>query len=256
MQKFVDILFHPSHIVFYYKDKAYKVILWVLAFFCFVCGLFALYTYTSKGYDYDYISSFSSSLQTSQTSYNTKFEDNKLTGKTIIIKGNNVNVYFLKSDFANNNLGLVMNFKEESVDIYYHTYFKKSLNYADLNINNFSFEDVRNNNRVAVLEFESLILRAVDVIDIYVKTVSLFEECIDVLILYAAITLFAVIFSIFINPPIDIKSRIKICMYDSLIYFAMMGLTLMVGISWMQYVAMALPLLFTLVSFKSIVRIK
>ena len=39
MQKFVDILFHPSHIVFYYKYKAYKVILWVLAFFCFVCGL-------------------------------------------------------------------------------------------------------------------------------------------------------------------------------------------------------------------------
>ena len=256
MQKFTDLLFHPSHIVFYYKDKIVKVLLWVLAFFSVVVGLFSLYTYTSKGYDYNYVTSIATSLQTKDNTISTEFKDKKLSGEAIKIIGSNLRIYILKYDFANNDFGLVMNFKEEEVDVYYQTAFKKTIKYSSLDIDNFTFENVRNNNRTDVLEFESLIIVALDSIDNVVKTFSLLNDVLDLLIMFAAIVVFSIILSLFINPPIDFKSRFKICIYDSLIYFVLMAFTLMIGITWIQYIAMGMPLIFTMISFRSIVRIK
>ena len=255
MQKLINLICHPSRIVLYFNDKVYKIIIWLLGFLIALFGIIAGLTFTDKQYD-AYFSQSVTDVIVSKDSSNIVFKDSKLSGNAYQIKGNGIYIYFSKSDFAHNDYGLVMNFKEEAVDIYYRFFGKKTINYKDMNIKDFTFDDVKHNNNQARIYFEDLIGQSVDSINKEASFMAFFDNVTNVLIMYTALTLIAVVFSLFINPQVQFRHRIRICLYDSIIYLVMMMFTLMFQIAWLQYVAMVLPIFYCNISFRSIIVIK
>lgn len=255
MQRIINLICHPSRIVLYFNDKIYKIIICLLSFIMAICAILAGYSFTTKTYDYYFVQSVIDVIN-SKDEANIKFSDSKLTGNAYQIKANGIFIYYLKSDFAHNDYGLVMNFKEESVDIYYRFFPKKTLNYNDCLVNDFTFSDIKYNKNQARINFESLMIQALDLINNEASIMTFADYASNILIMYGVVLLIATVFSFFINPQIQFRHRIRISIYDSIIYFVIMIFALMFQISWLQYVAMVLPIFYCNISFRSIVVIK
>ena len=256
MQKLMNLICHPTRIVLYFNDKAYKIIIWLLSFIILVGTILASFAFTTKAYDVDFGESLAKYMASKETVPNLKYEDGKMSGSEYSIKSNGIYIYFIKNDFAHNDYGLVMNFKEEQVDIYYRYFGKKTVYYKDINTKNFTFEDVKKDQNLARIYFSEFIFQAVDKINLEASFLTFVDNMINVLSMLGAVILISVVFSFLINPQIQFRHRIRICAYDSIIYLVMMIFTLMFQISWLQYVALVLPLFYCNRSFRSIVVIK
>ena len=256
MQKFINLICHPSRIVLYFNDKVYKIIIWLLGFIIALFGIIAGLVFTTKQYDAYFSQSVTDVIISKDADFDIAYKDSKLSGSAYAIKANGIYIYFCKSDFAHNDYGLVMNFKEEQVDIYYRLFSKKTLYYKDLNIKDFTFNDVKHNQNQARIYFEDLIQISVDSINNEASIMAFFDNASNALIMLGALVLISVVFSLFINPHVQFRHRIRICIYDSIIYLVMMMFTLMFQIAWLQYVALVLPIFYCNISFRSIVVIK
>ncbi len=256
MKKFINIICHPSNIVFYFNDKVYQIILWVLGFFAVLIGIIALYSFKEKPYDANFGADVAYTIAVKEETVNIEYKDSKLTGSAYAIKANDIYIYFCKSDFYKKDFGLVMNFKENSVDIYYHLFPKKTINYDTLKIGDFTFSDVKYNNGYARINFEELIMSAVESINTEAKVTTFLNSTLHAIIMFFVVVGVSLVFAFFVNPQIKFVHRLRICIYDSLIYVVIMSFALMVGASFLQYVALILPLIYCNISFRKIVVIK
>ena len=256
MLKLINIICHPSQIVLYFNDKVYKIILWLLSFLIIIVGIIVAYSFKIGDYDYTLTDGVINTITLKEEALDIKYNDSKLTGTSYAIKGDGVYIYFCKSDFVHNDYGLVMNFKEDHVDIYYRLFSKVSFNYSDSGVANFSFEDIKYNRNSARIYFESLFNQAQTKIAKEKQLMFVLDNGLNLLMMYALALGFSIVFSLFINPLIKFPHRLRICVYDSLIYLIFMVFVLMIQVSWLQYVALVLPLIYTNISFRKIVVIK
>ena len=252
MHKLCNIIFRPAQTAIYLTDKVYKVILWALGFFTIIIGIILAYSFSIKYYDYTFTDNVCLYIASNDES-NIKFENNKLTGSEYSIKGEGVYIYYLKSDFAHNDYGLVMNYKEEEVDIYYRFYNKITVKYSELDANDFTFSDVKYNKGLSRIYYEGFLMGAVDKINTKASFHLFLDSFINVLTMFFVVVLVSSVFSFFVNPMIKLKHRVRLCVYDSLIYLVFMMVVLIFKINWLQYVALAIPLIYTNISFKKIV---
>jgi len=252
MNKLTNILFHPTMIARYLTDRAYKLIIWTLSFFILTASILLAYSFKVKYYDYSFCENVSYAIASKGES-NIEYSNNKLTGKTFEIKGSGIYLYFLKSDFAHNDYGLVLNFKEEEVDIYYKIYQKETIKYSDLKASDFTFSDIKYDNGLARINFEGFLNNILDTISYKVSLSTFFSSLGNIIFLFLGVIVVGIIFSMFINPMIKFKHRLVLVIYDSLIFFVFIMAELIFKATWLQYVALLMPMAHIYISFRKIV---
>lgn len=256
MQKIINVICHPSQIALYFNDKVYKIIIWFICLLSILTGIIVAYAYKTDVYSYDFVRSVTNSLITKEGTPNVTYSESTLKGEAYSIKGDTVFIYFAKSDFAHNDYGLVFNFKETEVDVYYRFFSKKTMSYKDMNISDFTFADVKNGINNATIKFESLIYHAVNLINNEARLMNISDSLVSTLSMFLLVIGVALLLSFFVNPLIKFPHRVRICLYDSMIYLILIIFSLMLQAAWLQYVALAVPLIYTSISFRRIVVIK
>lgn len=256
MEKIINILCHPTYIVFYFKDQIYKIILFILSFFILSASILALYDYNEKYYDYEYVNSITETIRDYDKEIDLVFKDNKLEGSSYSISNNTACMIFLKDAVVNTEYGLFFIFKEDKVTFYYQGALRYDVTYESLNIEDFSFADIQANKSKAILNMNYLLDTTMNKANRTAQTFILISDLINLFFIYGTSVLLAIIISLFVNPAIEFKYRFRICLYDSIIFFIVVIFSFMFNISWLKYVAMVMPAFYARFSFKSIVRIR
>lgn len=256
MEKIINIICHPSLIVLYFKDQIYKILLFILPFFVIVASLLALYDFNTKYYDYEYVNSISDMVKSYDEEIDLVIKDNKLEGSTYTIKNDNVCLFFMKDAVASTDYSITLIFKEDRVVYYYQAYLKYEITYEKIGVDNLTFADIQANSFGAKLKLNTIIDKTLDLANRLVVTYIYFSDLINFFFYYAASVLVAIIVSMFVNPQIEFRYRFRICLYDSIIFFIVIIFALMFNLSWLRYVAMAMPAIYSIVSFKRIVRVR
>ena len=83
-----------------------------------------------------------------------------------------------------------------------------------------------------------------------------FADAVSVGIIYfIMIWIVAFATSYFLNPAINAKVRMKLVMYSVSCFYLVMILSLMLNASWLQYVAIILPLIYSNITFAHIIKV-
>jgi hypothetical protein len=256
MEKIINIICHPKYIVLYFKDQFYKIIITILSFFIVAASLVAIYDYNTKYYSDAYVDSITNMVINHSEEMDLVFADNKFQGSEYTIKSEEVCLIFMKDAVPSNAFGVLLIFNEDKVTYYYQAMLKYEVSYADLGISSFTFADVQANSNVAKLKLSLLIDNVLIKANKTAQTFMLLSDLINLTMYYAASILLALIVSRFVNPGIELKYRIRICLYDSIVFFIVVVFAFLFGISWLKYVALVMPAIYSVMSFKSIVRIR
>ena len=256
MEKIINIICHPSLIVLYFKDKIYQIILLALSFYIVLVGILALYAYTDKYYNYEYVSDLTKLVSSYNEEMDLEYKDSNLSGSSYVISKDEACLVFMKDVVSNPEYSIFLVFKEDRVVYYYQSVRRFELKYSNLGISDFTFKDIQDNNLTARAKLSTIIDKTLMLANPIAQTYSLVSSAINLAFLYFMSFLIAMLISFFTNPAIEFKYRISICLYDSIIFFVVLLFGLLFNISWFKYVAILMPAVYSRFSFRSIVRIR
>lgn len=255
MRKFINVLSHPTFIVLYFKDKIYQALLYVLFFFIVTSSLLALYDFNNKHFNSSYSKALTKEIVNYDKEIDLVFNDNKLEGSATKISTNGICAYFLPKSYTYSE-SVVLIFKESEVMVVYDMVFEYHISYEKINVPNLVLNDVKNNDIISQMYFESIINESLKYLENDAKTIDFVMDVVHLLILYAFAIAIILVTSFFVNPAIEFKYRINIALYDSIIFFVVMIISLLFNIVWLQYVALFLAMVYARYSFRSIVRVR
>ena len=255
MRRIIDCLSHPSMIAKYFSDKFYIPLVYFLSLLSLSVLIIGLYSFKGSYINYTYSSNVVSQVRYSDAEF--EFKDNILyTNSAQTIKGNGIIINFNKKDFVNDySLQMKYNFKETEVDVYFLNFFKKSYKYEDLNLNGVSNTNLKNNTSY-VLDFENAIYEISKSFDNNFKLISFSESLTNLLSSFLILFVVCMVIATFVNPQIEFVTRLKLVLYDASIFFVFIMFTFMFSINWIQFVGYAASLIYTVITFKHIRRIK
>lgn len=260
MQKFKNILCHPSRIGLYHKDSPLIVIVYLFLFLCFLIGILAIKTYNTDYFDYSDSNYIVSVICANKNESNIEYKDHKLTGNSFIIADTNFECYFLANTDIKNvkNSGLIFIMNEDNMDIYYSYKLLKNIKYSDISTDySFSIANVRANKTNDLYSIKGFYDYSFKNINNSYATGVFFSNILSILQYYFIFSVLVLaLYSYFINPAIQFGVRAKLVIYDSLIYFIVMFLSVVFEASFLQYVALIFPLIYCSMTFAHILRVK
>lgn len=249
-------LCHPSKIAMFFRDKALTIALYILGLFALFVSISALRAYTTDYFNYSDTKSITN-LVLEQNSGDAVYDSNThtLTGTAVKYEASDFILDVLLSEGYANVDKLVFKMKETSVDVVFMGYLVSSYTYEELQPKNFTFAGILNADTVEIINFQSLMNTLLDKVNINYSHYEFIQS------IYIAVSYFAVILivgclsSYFINPKIDWKTRVKLCLYSSGVFFMVMIFAVLLNYVWIQYLAMILPLIYTNITFSHIIKI-
>lgn len=259
--RIVDILCHPSRIGLYIKDKFYVVILMFIFFAVLFLGVLALKVYPSDYYSLENAENISFALSKSNMVPTIEYKDKKIVGeKSYMIVMDDFSACFLPENYSTNNeitkKSLNMAFYEDHVDIYYGSSLAKTTKYEDLTISDFNFNNVYKGVTKDRIHFEEFMFTFLDSVELHFKNTVYLQNSLIALGYYAIALFVSALFSFYVNPGIAMKVRWKLLVYDSLIYFFGMVFSVIFAYGIIEYIALVLPLIYTNITFRHIIRIR
>ena len=156
-------------------------------------------------------------------------------------------------------VSLVLEFDETNVNVYYNTMFMQgpvSYSYSDSIARDFDLYDVLSGQREASIVFNQILTDAFENANIRYQVYHFLSEIGKTLVFYGILIFFLLLFSTASNPTIEMKVRIKLVLYDSLPYLFIMMLMYMFNFSYLQYLALLLPFIYSIITFRHILRVK
>jgi len=170
-------------------------------------------------------------------------------------------VYFFIGENAHKvpNDSLVLEFEETKVNVYYNTMFMQgpvSYSYSDSIARDFDLYDVLEGDMDSTISFNQIVSDAISKANIRYQFYTFMTEAARAFAFYALVILFLLILSSFTNGAIELGVRFKLVLYDSIPYSFIMMLTYMFNFSYLQYLALIIPFIYTIITFRHILRIK
>lgn len=260
MQKFKNILCHPSRVGLYHKDSFLVVLIYLVLYLGVLIGILAVKTYNTTYFDYSDVSYITNMIEYDKSENNVEYKDYKLTGKEIIIKSSNFECYILGNTDINKiqNNGMIFFMKEDSISVYYAYSHLKTISYTDIKANySFNTANIKNHDSKELYQLTGFFDYVLTDINTKYATHTFITNIVRILEYYFifAVAIMAV-FSFFINPDIRFDVRAKLVIYDSLIYFLIMGITILYNFSYLQYFAIICPLIYCATTFSHIMRVR
>jgi len=259
-------LCYPRFIGKFFKDKGSMIFLMILLFFGVYAVSLGFKTYSSEYFDDDSVLLVTSCVvQGDKANISYDKESGKLSGDSITYAGEGFNVMFFPKEEDKNiinydNLsyiaGVNIVFDVDGGHIELGGIKVSEFYYKDINISDFNIIDVQNNNAGAVYTFKVLVRAGLLSSNLFFNTYDFTLNLISDFIMYFVFVLISYFFSRGINNTIDSKIRAKLCFYDNLIYFIVCMVVCLVGIEWLSFIGVLLPLIYTFVTFRHIVRVQ
>ncbi|MCR5647327.1 MAG: hypothetical protein K6F81_03500 [Acholeplasmatales bacterium] len=257
LYRIMDIFCHPSRIVFYYKDKAYVVIIHLLAFISLAIGVTAAMAYSGYYVTRSDGEAFSKVIFESSKTANVEYSDYKMSGDEATVSAGVFRLYFntdVPKQYSNSEFVVV--FGSEKAKGYLGTKVIYESNYKDLKENyNFKLSDLKDGKNEKEIDF-------VDFISVYLRsfeheyaTQKFIGGCLTIAEFYGILLLALFIFTYLINPTIKFDVRVRLMIYDSLVFFFVFSLAFIFNVEFLEYLAFALALFYSSITFRHIVRI-
>ena len=256
IDRFFVSLIRPSRIGLYMKDKIWMPIVHMLIMLILGATLLAVRSFTMDYFSSSTRYTITKSIQSVKKEMNIKYVDNKLIGGNVIL---NLDDYFISFNGETKSPTMTkisVYFTEDKVRIEY-LFERKTINYSDLNFNeSFDLELVRNNNIESSMNFGIFIDKIFNNFNTnYQRAIFIGDVLYSVLFLGVCLIL-SLVSSYFSNPPIDMPIRIRLCMYDTLIYFIPVYFSFALGINWILYIGLALSYIYTKITFSRIRKVR
>jgi hypothetical protein len=182
---------------------------------------------------------------------------NKFIGDQATYKSTYYDLYFLPKEKINFNVKeekTVIVFDSEEVRIYYHSALVHKGDYTNENLESFNLLDVNSGNINSIRSFNKLLTVLLNDANGVFCVISLFTYITTMIFQYAAIVLMLFVFTMMYNPTIDKVVRLRLCCLDSLIFVFVFTFQIMLNMPWIIYLAAMLPVLYSNITFRHIVR--
>ena len=261
LERFKCILCYPRFIGKFFKDKISTILLMILLFLGVYVAVDSVRIY-SKNYFDDSASSIvvSSIIQGDKSNISFDTNTNILSGTEATFSGEGFSVKFFpveveesRVDLYSSNISIVFEAEYGYIDLGGITI--SQFKYEDINVDSFNLTNVQNNNPNDIYCLKVLIRAALLSCDVVFNTFELMAEVISNIFLYFVFVLISYFFSKSVNPHIEGKIRTKLCFYDNLIFFIVCIVSCLLDAEWIGYLGLILPLSYTFVTFRHIVRV-
>lgn len=258
LERFKDCICHPRFIGKYNKDRVGVVLLTIFLFFALCTGMLAARCYTE--------SPFTEAPLLAVTSKIIKYGDNDvafdrttntLSGTGFELGGEGIRLVFLPKD---NQYSLPLDtvtllFEESKAKVYYSNIEISAMEYKNMAVSDFSLKNVAANQSVDTYNFKVMVSTLLESTTVFFQTYSFIQETISILVFYLICVVFCYVLSIAMNPTIDRGVRAKLCFYDACVFFAGSFFAYLFNVSILIYFALALPLIYTMITFRHIIKI-
>ena len=260
MQKLIDALCHPRRLGIYNKDKIYIPFIYLISFFLLFMSVVMIINFNTEYYNADTSASIIELIDMSNEDVYGEYIDNKFefSGKKNDISTSDIIIYFNHKnveDSINTLSKTIFSFEEECITIHYGLYQKVSYKYSEFDIDDFSLKGVCEGNINDILLFKDLLNNVFFKFNVKYQVSQILPLTFQYFMQFLMVFAFALIFSFFVNPAIKFQVRLKLLIYDTLIFFFIMMLAVMIGVSWFEYIAYAFPIIYAGITFSHIIRI-
>ncbi len=247
-------LIHPSKIGLFIKDKLWIPITYFLSFFLVTASILAI-----RGFMTDYFIDSSADIVNMvynvNKDINVSYKNNELTGDSITIYGEDYVISFFNTNSGD--IGYInLNFSKEYVRINY-LFNTKVINYEDINLKyDFNINNIQKGNSDDLIAFKIFLNNIFDSFLKTYQTAIYFSDLLYVFFILIALIFILILVSYFTNPGIDFNCRIKLIIYDSLIYFFFLYLAIAVGYNLFMYIGMLFPAFYSVMTFSHIIKVR
>ncbi len=264
LERIKTSLCHPKYVGLFFKDKFHKVILAVLIFFLlFSAGVVTKCMLTDQfgsdeAFAVEKIIQYSTDANGNKAAANISFDitTKKITGKATNFNSDSAVIAFLPTQEAKTQNAIYINLFEDHYVIYYGLYKLGSGDYNDSNLKSFNIAMVQNGDTENCINFRTFLITIFDRYQYQEAAIIAAQGVISALVYYVFVIILCLLSAYFLNPTIEFKIRIKLVLYDSVSYFYWYLIALLIDVSWVQYIALLVPFVFTSITFAHIKRIR
>ena len=257
LERIKNCICHPRFIGKYNKDKVGKLILYVLLFFFVYILEFGLRTFTENPFGEEadrIIVKEVIAKQDNNIAYDSSSQI--LTGKKVYIENEAFGLYILpEGELKVNPLVINIVLEQEKGYIYYGQYEISEIDYSNIKAKSFSFENISDNHTLDIYNFRYFINGVLESSFIFFRVINLVKGITSTISMFMMMFLISFIYAKFINPSIDGKVRAKLVLYDVTIFLVCAMLASLFNQGWIIYIGYSLPIIYTTITFKHIVRV-
>lgn len=257
-ERFKDCLCHPRNLGKYNRDHIGMLFLMVFIFFVLYAAMLGVRTYTEKPFDESSLTVITSKIiQTGTSDIQFDSELKKITGTKKEYKGDGYNLFVLPEDSKvtskMDDINIIL--EEEEASVYFGSLKASSIAYKDIRVSGFNFAEIAANNPTHMYYFKIFMGDILDSSNLFFQSFSFIQGCMTSFLFFLLCLFFSYILSYVVNPTIDKGVRFKLCTYDSCAFFTGSFFACLFNVGWLVYVSMALPMIFTIITFRHIVKV-
>lgn len=264
LERLKIILTHPTRIGLFFKDKIYIPILFLLTIFVMFLGVDTIYNVNTKQFTYSQAKSFNHLVQNAtndnkeKSVFNIKYDstEKKLSGDTHVFVAEN----FILAVNTNNNYQktnyICVNLNESGATLYEGFIKLGYVEYKNIESKSFDLTKIQTGILEDNLYFTEFINALFSKVQIQQAMLHTIDNVITTFIFFLGVLVFCFIESYLMNPPIEMKVRSKLVLYDTFSYFFVMLLVAITRITWLQYIGLAIPVIYVNMTFSHIKKIR
>lgn len=257
LERIKNCLCHPRFIGKYNKDKLGKIILIILLFYFSYLLVFGLRTFTENpiGEEADrVIVKEIISKQSDNVFYDEELK--LLSGESTYIESDSFGLYVLPEEgFKVNAYTINIVLDSNKGYVYFGYYQVSEIDYNEINTTSFSFGSIIKNDSQAIYSFRYFINNVLESSFLAFRIFNFASGAIEAISIFLLLFLLEFIFAKMINPTIERKVRAKLVLYDVNIFFLCAMLASLFNQGWIVYLGYILPVIYTTITFKHIIRI-
>lgn len=257
IERIKNSICHPRFIGKYNKDKVSKIILVIMIFFVFYLLIFGIRTFSEnpmgEGAE-NYVVSEVISKQDHTVVYDS--ETHTLKGNSFNIQEETFGLYVLPfEDSKSSSLVVNIVLGETKGYIYYGDIEVSAIDYADIKVEDFTFDGISKNNSKDIYNFRIFVFEILESGFTFFRILNFIEGALITFVTFMMLFLVSFIFARMINPTIEGKVRAKLVLYDVIIFLVCSMLASLFNVGWIVYIGYSLPLIYTTITFKHIIRV-
>jgi len=255
IERFFISLIRPSRIGLFLKDKIWVPIIHILIMIIIGASLLATRSFTMDYFAYTR-SDIITSIQSSKKEIDIKYDGTKLTGENTSYNFTNYFISFNSEAKSPSLTKIGVYFHESDVEISY-IFENKTIKYSDINFDkSFDLNKVRNNDIDNSISFGILVDKVFASFNRNYERAIFISDLLYSILFWGVCFGLSILSSYFSNPPIDMPIRIRLCLYDTFIYFIPVYFSFALGIGWVLYIGLGLSYIYTKFTFFHIRKVR
>lgn len=257
LQKIKDLIIHPKRIGLYYKDSFFKIFAYIFVLFIILASLTAVVVFNTDYLHHAHSKDISSSImQMGKSDIKYDADTHTLLGSPMSASFDDKVIYFFGNE---NNIKaekkFIFNFKAESVDMIYGGLKFSSIKYSEINSESFSIAAVQGFDDKEIVKLEEFLDIVFYKANSGYRRLAFADTIIMDLMMYGIIILIGLLSAWFRKPEINSTVRFKLVLYSTSVYFIGMLFSLLYNAMWIEYVAMAIPIIYVNITLSRIVKV-